>query len=240
MRLLPLFVLFAACQPVEDVDTDAEADADTDADSDTDTDTDSDTDSDTDADTDSDTDTDTDTDTFVPDADFVANGPGPGVYFFTDALYMGDNACGVNSNPYSLTIWDSITVSSVDASAHTFVNSTTSSESTDVTCTYEDNGDFVCNATNRGMNLSSYGVDATVSWGLLLTGTFAERSYTTDGVDHLFPTRWAADLVINFSMSCSGTQCDQAENMAGLAFPCESEGMVGAVNYDDPSYPVED
>ncbi len=170
--------------------------------------------------------------------DFVENGPGEGVLFFVSDLQLGSNACEVNTNPYSLVIWDSITLSHVDPGPQVFDEQATANENQIVNCTYHLEGDFWCDATATGMNLASYGVDATISWGLEMGGTFTERTLDVDGVSHTFSQRWAADLEWTFAMSCSGSQCDTAAGMAGITFPCETVGTVTAVNYDDPTLPA--
>jgi hypothetical protein len=85
------------------------------------------------------------------------------------------------------------------------------------------------------MNLGSYGLDATVSWGLTMGGAFVERTIDVEGAAHTFAMRWAADLEWSFQMSCTGADCASAAGMAGINFPCETVGTVEAVNYADPT-----
>ena len=223
MRCLP-FLLLVACTPTADTAPDDGNAADTDTDTETDTDT----------DTDTEADTDTDTDT---DPAFVANGPAAGVFFQVTDLDLGDNACAVNISDYSLNMMNSITISNVDPTARTFTEKATASENADVACAYETSGSFTCAPTAQSMDLASFGMDAVVSWGLTMAGTFAEGTYTLEGGDHTFTTQYAADLDWRFAMSCAGSQCTRAGNMAGVTFPCETRGLEGVANLDDPSIP---
>ncbi len=213
MYTLSLLALFACTPETDSADTGEAADADTD------------------------TDTDTDTGTEL-DMDFVENGPGAGVFFFVTELDLGANACEVNSNSYSLTIRDSITLSNVNPGPQLFVEQATASENQFVNCVYYLDGAFTCDATATGMNLSSYGVDANIAWGLTMGGTFTPHTVDVDGTSHTFSQRWAADLEWTFSMTCSGSECATAAGMAGITFPRETVGTVTAVNYDDPTLPV--
>jgi hypothetical protein len=112
----------------------------------------------------------------------------------------------------------------------------TSSETQIVNCTYMLDGTFWCDPTNMAMNLGSYGLDATISWGLTMGGTFVERTLDVGGgMVHTFSQRWAADLEMSFAMSCSGADCASASSIAGITFPCETVMTVEAVNYADPS-----
>lgn len=190
------------------------------------------TDSGSDTGTDSGTDTGGDTDSGTAlDMDFVENGPGAGSLFFVSTLELGDNACEVNSNPYSLTMYDSITIGNVNPGPQVFDEQATASENQFVNCTYHLEGDFWCDATVTGMDLASYGLDARITWGLTMGGRFVEKAVDS----HTFTQRWAADLAWTFAMDCSGGDCSQASSMAGIAFPCETTGTVEAVNYSDPS-----
>lgn len=241
--LLLSLLTFVACKSGDDGgDTDTDATSD---DSDSTDGSDDDTDDDGSDDTDDGGSDDTDEDFPPPGEDFTSNGPGAGYHWFLEPAPVDapNTRCGVGSARSMNFYADTWQVQSPSTSLMQFAIALQATPGGSMVCDYELDGTFTCSTTTTVQNLSQleppYNLDATVSMSTTASGRFRARTAddpSTDA-DHDYTARWAADLNITFSVTCTGTQCSSAAGGMGSAgFPCTSTfTRLGSVNYSDPT-----
>ncbi|HVK84388.1 MAG TPA: hypothetical protein VM513_09795 [Kofleriaceae bacterium] len=181
-----------------------------------------------------------------PGADFAANGPGAGYQWFLapapqDAPYTNCNVGGTNSWKFYADTWQ---VQSPNPSIKQFGLALQATPGGTHACTYStDDGTFTCTDTVISQNLNSlpppYTLDAVVSMKTSASGRFRERMAPDpeSTENHTYSARWAADLGLVMTATCSGTQCAQAATGMGVAsFPCTSMfSSLESLNYSDPT-----
>jgi hypothetical protein len=242
MRPFPLlaFTALFGCSGGDPDDT-SPGDTDTPAD---DTDDGDDTDAgDTDAD---DTDGgDTDDEWPDPGPDFAAHGPGAGYHWFlepapTDASYTHCGVGSANSFGFYSDTWQ---LQSPSTSLMQFAIALQATPGGTLVCDYEADGTFTCSTTTFTQDLrmlpSPYTMDAVVTMNTTGSGRFRERVDVDPSTSeaHTYSARWAADLDLTFSASCTGSECASASAAMGAeGFPCTSTfTSLASVNYSDPT-----
>ena len=180
------------------------------------------------------------------DSAFAANGPASGTYweFVPPGRSWPVDECNYGGIFTFSFQGEGMTITNVNASDQSFMlmlNGATMGTS-NTFCDYELDGTWTCTPWAQQQDLSALpqnAVDAVIDFELNVSGQYGPISGTAaNAPQHTYSMSYSSSLLVEFEMSCSGTQCAAAQAMSGVTgWPCTTQLAVDTANLDDPGLP---